>query len=126
MEKIKTTSDLKSAIQQLEFEQSTRLILLKEELYVVCRRLKPINIIKDTLKEVYSDRDVETTVTDNLLGLTSGALARKIIFGKTNNPITRFAGALIERFVSKSVVKNANKIKTVAGDVLEKITNKYG
>jgi hypothetical protein len=122
MEKIKTASELKSAIQQLEIEQSTQLLLLKDEFYFVCERLKPINIIKDTLKDACSEADFKTTLTDNFIGVGSGLIAKKIILGKTNNPITRFLGLFIEKFVSNAITKNAEKIKTVAGAVLEKMT----
>jgi hypothetical protein len=122
MGKIKTTSELKNAIQQLEIEQSTQFVLLKDEFYFVCERLKPINIIKDTLKEAYSAVDIKATITDNFLGVGSGLIAKKIILGKANNPVTRFLGLLIEKFVSNTVVKNADKIKTVAGTVLGKMT----
>jgi hypothetical protein len=122
MATIKTTAELKSAIEQLEIEQLTQLVLLKDEFYFACERLKPINLIKGTLKEAYSDPGVKATFTDNFIGAGSGLIARKMILGKTNNPLTRFLGVLIERIVSNTVMKNADKIKTVAGTVFEKMT----
>jgi uncharacterized membrane protein YeaQ/YmgE (transglycosylase-associated protein family) len=125
MEKIKSKSGIKNAIQRLELEQSAQLISLKTEFDITFERLKPINIIKDTLNETFSDRGIKSTVTSNFLGAASGIIARKIILGKTNNPITGLIGALIENFVSNGVVKNSDKIKTATGRILEKIANKY-
>lgn len=125
MESIRSKAELKRAIEQLEFEQTAQLILLKEEFNTACERLKPINIIKNTWKEAYSEPDIKASVTSNLMGIVSGTIARKIILGRTNNPVTRFLGATIERLVSRSVANNADKIKNVAGNVLEKIANKH-
>jgi len=126
MTNIKSTSDLKNVIQQLELQQSAQLTLMKVEFYSMCERLKPINIIKDTCKEVYSDKDIKTTITTNLLGVATGVIARKIILGKSHNPITGFVGVLIEKFISRGIMKNADKIKSVAGNILEKITSNNG
>jgi hypothetical protein len=123
MEKIRTVSELKNAIKQLEYEQSVQLLLLKEEFHIVCEKLKPVNIIKDTLKD--SVPDIKTSITNSFLGVASGLLTRKIILGKTNNPITRTLGLILEKFVSSKVAKNADRIKSFAGTVLEKITNTH-
>jgi hypothetical protein len=115
MEKIETISELKSAIQQLEIEQSTQLILLKEEFYTICERLKPINIIRDTWEESNLISELKTKAVNSILGVSSGLIAKKLILGKTNNPITKMLGLLIEIFVSKTIVKHADEIKSFSG-----------
>ena len=46
MEKITTTVQLKSEIQDLEYKQACEWILLKEQFQVTYQSLKPVNIIK--------------------------------------------------------------------------------
>jgi|SRR6185312_10248705 len=119
MEKIKNIEELKSAIRQLENEKLLREILLKEQFITLCESLKPINILKDTLKDAHRDPELKTTLVNNAIGFVSGAVIRKIVTGKSYNPLRNLVGMVLERLVSR----NAERIRTVADNMLEKIIN---
>ncbi len=103
MQKITTITDLKEAIQQLEFEQATELTLLKEQLLYTCESLKPINLIKSTLKEAYSAPDFKTSIAKTIIGVATGFVAKKVFIGKTYNPIKKLAGFILEMAVANKV-----------------------
>ena len=69
METITTSTELKNAIQVLEFEQALKKELLKEQVYQIYENLKPVNLIKNTLSEVATSR----YLTNNILGATVGS-----------------------------------------------------
>jgi len=119
MEKIKNTEELKTAIQLLENEKLIKEILIKQQVITLCESLKPINILKDTLKDAHSDPELKTTVINNALGFVSGAAIRKIVMGKSHNHLRNLVGMVLERLVER----NAEGIKTVADNILEKIIN---
>jgi hypothetical protein len=104
MQKITTITDLKEAIQQLEYEQATELALLKEQLLDTCESLRPINLIKSTFKEAYSAPDFKTTIVKAIIGMATGFVAKKVFIGKTNNPIKKLAGFILEMVVASKVV----------------------
>jgi hypothetical protein len=104
MQKIITITDLKGAIQQLEFEQAAELVLLKEQLLYTCESLKPINLIKSTLKEAYSAPDFKTNIVKTIIGIASGFVAKKVFIGKTHNPIKKLAGFILEMVVASKMV----------------------
>jgi len=119
MEKIKNIEELKSAIRQLENEKLMQQVLLKEQFMVICESLKPINILKDTLKEAHSDPTLKKTMVNNAIGFISGAAIRTIATGKSHNPLRNIVGMVLERLVAR----NAEGIRTVADNILEKIIN---
>lgn len=124
MEKIITTADLKIAIQQLEQKQADELVLLKAQFHTTYENLKPINIIKNTFKEIISAPDLKTNIVNSVIGLATGFAAKKVFIGKTHNPLTKLAGVVIEMIVANKAVKNAEGIKSIGNIILQKIFNK--
>jgi hypothetical protein len=126
MRSITTSADLKMAIQQLEVQQANELILLKEEFNKTKEDLKPVNIIKSAFKEAVAVPDLKTDIINAAIGLTTGIFAKKIIIGKTLNPLSKLLGVVLEVFVASKVTKNAGEIKSIGNIIMQKIFNKRG
>ncbi len=123
MQLISTSGDLKIAIQQLELQQAEELSLLKIEVLKTAESLKLINIIKDTFKEAVAIPDLKTGIINSAIGLTTGILAKKVILGKTLNPLSKLLGVALEMFVANKVSKNAGEIKSIGNNIMKKIFN---
>lgn len=121
MTKITTSADLKAAIKQLEQQQAIEWPLLKEEFLKNVDNLKPINILKSTFKEAVALPDLKTDMINTAIGLTTGIVAKKIIIGKTFNPVSKLLGGLLELFVANKVTKNTGEIKSAGSAILKKI-----
>src|SRR5688572_26828364 len=91
MQKIQTVEDLKTAIQQLEYEQANDWSTLKGQLLTTVESLKPGNILKGTLKEIFIGPDLKSTIVNAVIGLTSGFVAAKVFAGKVPNPLIKLA-----------------------------------
>lgn len=124
MKSITTSAELKIAIQQLEVQQANELILLKEEFSRTKEGLKPMNILKGTFKEAVDMPDFKTGIINAAIGLTTGILAKKIIIGKTLNPLSKLLGLILEGFVANKVSNNAGEIKSLGSIILSKIFNR--
>ena len=68
MQNISSVAGLKNAIQLLEVEQAIKWQILKEQFYNTRESLKPINLIKSSLKEITSSPNL----IDNILGAALG------------------------------------------------------
>ncbi len=126
MSTIATSEDLRKAIKQLELQQATEWPLLKEELLKTAASLKPINILKSTFKEAVTLPDLKTGIVNTAIGLTTAIVAKKLIIGRTFNPISKLLGVLLEVFVTNKVTKNAEEIKSVGSNIMKKIFNQPG
>ncbi len=123
MHKITTALDLKSAIQELEDKQAVELILLKKQLLSTYESLKPVNIVKNSFKELISVLDLKKGVANAAVGISTGIITRKILFGKVNNPLIKLLGFILEMGVVNKVIKNADEIKSMGSSILKKIIN---
>jgi hypothetical protein len=124
MREIKTATDLKTTIRDLEFKQAEEYILLKEELHNTYENLQPLNILKRTIKDVYSATDAKSSIANNVIGMATGFVAKKIFLGKTNNPLSKLLGFIMEIVVANKVVKNGDKIKSIGSNILKRFVNK--
>ena len=123
MQTINTAAELKNAIQQLEQKQTDEWLLLKEEFHTTYEKLKLINIIKSTFKEAVTVPDLKTNVINAAIGLTSGIVAKKVLIGKTINPLKKLLGIIVEVAVAGKVAKNTNNIRSIGNMIMKKIFN---
>jgi hypothetical protein len=126
MQKIKNAEDLKNIIRELEYKQAEEWPLLKDQFLSTCKSLKPINLIKSTVKEIISEPDLKMDLINTVIGFTIGAFAKKKLVGKTHNPLTQLLGTILEVGVSGIVAKNAEGIKSIAMDIFKKLVNQFG
>lgn len=123
MNPINTSAELKASIQQLQLQRANEYDLLKEEVIKTSESLKLINIIKSTFNKVASAPDLKTDIINAAVGLTTGIVAKKVIIGKTLNPLSKLLGVMLEVFVANKVTKNAGEIKSIGGILMKKIFN---
>src|SRR6478752_1170691 len=125
MQAINTSTDLKNAIRELEQKQEAEWFLLKESFLDTCESLKPINLIKSSFKEVAAMPDLKTNVINGVIGLTTGFVSKKILVGKTINPLKKLLGFVVEVAVARKVAKNAEGIKSIGGFLFKKLFNQH-
>lgn len=124
MENIQNTTDLKAAIAKLTIEQATDLFLLKEEIRLIKEKFKLSNIIKSGFKEVTSSPGLPANLFKAAMGLSTGFLTKKILIGKTINPVKNLLGKILEVFVATKVTGNADTLKAIGSVLLKKIMHK--
>ena len=102
---------LNERIALLESRKSHEFYLLKEQWEITYESLKPVNLIKSTFRDVASSPEIKSHLLGNLIGLGTGYLSKKIMFGGTHNPFKRIIGTILQFAVSNFV---GSKIETAA------------
>jgi len=118
---------LHESINSLQIQRAQEWILLKDQFHLTYESLKPINLIKHTFKEASSSSEIKTIktgVVNNVMGITTGYLARAIFFGTSGNPIRKIVGSLLQFAVAAFVTKNSGPIKSIGKTVLNKLFKK--
>jgi hypothetical protein len=113
MQKITSTAALKEAIQLLEIDQEIKGQLLKEQLYITYESLKPLNLLKHTLKEISSSPYLIDNFSGSAMGLLSGFLSKKIFIGASGNLIRKLIGSVLQFGITNVVAQNSNVIKSI-------------
>ena len=111
MSHLKYTRLLKDQIQLLEVEQYTQGQILKEQFMVIYESLRPINLIKSTLKEIATSPIIGDNVLGSIMGLATGYLSKKIVVGGSANPFRKIFGSLLQMGVANTVAKHPEIIR---------------
>jgi hypothetical protein len=124
MQNITSTSELKNAILLLESEQAIKKQLLKEQYNITAESLKPVNLLKSTLKNVVTPANLIDTVLGAVTGLATGYLSKKIVVGASGNIIRKLIGSVLQVNVSTAVAKHPEAIKSIGKFIFQHVFNK--
>jgi hypothetical protein len=113
---------LKDAIEQLELRQTREWLSLKEQFLDTYESLKPLNVLKNTWKDVSASPDIKENLLGATLGLTAGHLARTLFVGASQQPIKKIFGTLLQAGVSNVVASNSGLLKSLIGNMLSLFT----
>jgi len=106
MQKIKSTGDLSFAIAQLKKKQAGQIELLQAQLYHTYDSLKPLNLIRNTILQAAGSADIKYNILNTSAGLTAGFLIKKLLVGKSTNPVLKIAGNALMFGVTNLVGKH--------------------
>jgi len=108
--------------QELEKDELELKAAFKETLH----GLKPGNLIKSSIKEIVKSPELKSNIINAVIGLATGFLARKLIVGRSHNPIKKLVGKLAEVSVANKVGSNADGIRSIGSLLFKKFFHKSG
>lgn len=118
MKNINQTDALNKVIEVLQKKKEIEFLVLKEQFQITYESLKPINLIKSTLVDVASSPELKNNVLNNVIGLTTGYISKKVLLGSSRNPIKILLGSLFQFAIAKVVSKHTEGIKTTGENIL--------
>lgn len=124
MEKITSAAELKLAIQQLEFEQTIKGKLLKDELVNTIEGLKPINILRSSLAQITSSPHMMDNMLGSIVGLLSGYVTNKMAIGSSHSLFRKIMGSVMQYGVKKVVVGHTTTLKAIGSTLLHLFSRK--
>ncbi len=124
MQNINSVAGLKNAIQLLEVEQAINGQLLKEQFYLTYESLKPVNLLKGTLKDITSSPYLIENILGTAIGLATGYLSKKIVVGASGNIIRKLFGSVLQLGVTNAVAQHPDGIKSIGQFIFQHIFRK--
>jgi hypothetical protein len=121
MQNKSASASLKEAISLLEIRQAAEGKLLKDQLFVVYEKLKPINLIKGTFEEIASSFEIKSSIVNRLLGALSVYLTHKLFVGSKPNIFKKLAGIVLEYGAATVISKYAEPIETIGLQLITKL-----
>ena len=126
MQKINSETDLRAAILQLESKQTEEEKLLKEQFLLTYNSIKPINLIKSTLKEVVNSKDLKDNLINASVGMTVGYISKALFEGVTKSPLKKILGTVLMFGIKNIVAKNPKAVKSIGQFIFQRILRKKG
>lgn len=109
--------ELNFAIIALQEKSAIELSLLKEQLQTTYESLNIIDLIKSTFEEVSSSK-LTNNILGNAIGVGTGALAKKLLIGNSNDPTKNLFGTMVQFTITNVVTKYAGGIKSLGENLL--------
>src|ERR1035437_107701 len=112
MQNITSVDGLKNAIHVLETEQNGKGQLLKEQVYIAYESLKPINLLRNTLKDLFSSQYLAENMSGTAMGEASGFLFKKIVIGESASKFRKLIGSALQFSIANIISRNSDQIKS--------------
>jgi hypothetical protein len=110
MQHIKTAGDLKAAILALEERKKAEEKMLAYTMHNIIENLKPINILKNSFRNISSSPAVRTNLVKGATGIVAGLLSKKLIVGASTNLFRRLLGNAVQIGIAAITTKKAENI----------------
>jgi hypothetical protein len=117
MQNITTVAGLKDAIKVLETEQKEKEKQFREQLLLTYESLKPVNLLKNTLKELFSTSYLIKDFSDMTLGMVIGYLTKKLFIRESKSKFRKIVASVFQMGISKLIVQKAEYIRAI-GEVI--------
>ena len=108
MNYLNETDLLDQMILTLKIKKSDEFDSLKEQFQITYESIKPLNLIKNAFIDCTEAPALKNNLLNTLISLSTGYLSKKIIVGKTHNPIKRILGSLFQIVITTAISKRAN------------------
>lgn len=119
METITCVNDLQSAIQVLEQKQQDERHEMKEAYHEITEKLKPSNIIKNTISDVVRLPKDNPEIMRVAAGITVGYLVKRLLIRSSLNPFKLLLGNVLEFAIAGYIAKHPEKFRAVAMKVAQ-------
>jgi hypothetical protein len=112
-DRITSVATLRSAIRVLEVEQTAKELELKEKLHLAYENLRPVNIIRRTVRDLISSSvDTDSGLSGTAVGAAGGYLLKKIIVGSSGGLIRKLIGSALQIGMTNLAAHKSGSIKS--------------
>ncbi len=118
--KITNSSELQAAIKQLQHQEKINKEQLIGQFHATSESLRPINLLKNSLRHVVKSPATVDTIINTTVGLGTGLLSKTLI-GKSTGIIKKLIITGLELGMVDIVSKNSDSIKSRGLNLLSKI-----
>lgn len=126
MENINSFTKLRAAILELEVKHTDEGKLLKEQFCNAFESIKPINLIKSTLKDTVESPEIRDKLINTAVSLSAGYLSKVIfetVYDSTNK---KLISSVVQHGVRSAVSNNPEVVKSLGIGFLRIIINMPG
>jgi hypothetical protein len=124
MAKPSATELLKESIRQLEIKQAEEGKQLKEQVKEVYESLKPVNLLKTSLKEMAGSAELTGSLMESVVALFSGYLVNRVVAGSKKGMFAKILGLFMQFGVTKLVANHADTIREFVSEWIDRLFNR--
>ena len=120
MVKQNAINSLKESIRLVKIRQIEEGKILKEQFKITYESLKPVNLIKSSMKDLVSSVEIKSSIFETLISIVSGYLTQKFIVTSKSNVFIKTLGMLMQFGVTNLVSKNSEDVRIFFSNLIER------
>ena len=124
-----TVKSLREKIKELQIRQEEEGKVLQAKLAATYDSLKPINIVKSIVSDVFESKSLREEFVNTAAGYATGLITKKLIIGTSKNPVLKLFGLSIQLAMTTLMSKNYAAVKEIiaqlAGSVFTKMQEDF-
>ena len=120
MVKQNAINSLKESICLVKIRQIEEGKILKEQFKITYESLKPVNLIKSSMKDLVSSVEIKSSIFETLISIVSGYLTQKFIVTSKSNVFIKTLGMLMQFGVTNLVAKNSEDVRIFFSNLVDK------
>jgi len=120
MAKQNAVESLKESIRLLEIRQAEEGEILKQQFKVTYETLKPVNLLKKSLKDITSSAELKGDLFESVVALVSGYVSRKLMVSSKSNFFVKILGLITQFGISNLIARNADTIREFFSGLIDK------
>ena len=124
MEKINSENSLRVAILQLEKEQAAEIMSLKAQYLAAYESVKPINLVKNTVKEITATPELKDEIINASIGLATGYVSKLLFQGNSHSPVRKLFGTVLMFGITNAVTRHPEVVKSLGKGMVRWVTDK--
>jgi hypothetical protein len=103
----------------LQTLQASQFDALKQQFEITYQSLRPINLLKNTLHEATTSPEIKDNLLNNVIGITTGYLSKKVFTGTSHNPLIKLTGSLLQFTIANVVSQHPDTIKLIGKNIFQ-------
>ena len=120
MAKQNAVESLKESIRLLEIRQAEEGEILKQQFKVTYETLKPVNLLKKSLKDITSSAELKGDLFESVVALVSGYVSRKLMVSSKSNFFVKILGLVTQFGVTNLIARNTDTIRKFFSGLIDK------
>ena len=121
MQKITSVDGLKHAIQLLEIEQGEKGRLLKDQFLTTYNSLRPVNLIRKTLKDIFSPSGLVENISGTAIGTASGYLLKRYFIGSSESKLKKLIASIVQFGITSAAARFSDQFALYGKAMLQSL-----
>ena len=117
MEKYTSSNALREAIIELERQQALESRQITVQLIHAFDSIRPINLIKNTVRDVTESKELTDNLVKTSIGLAAGYLTQSLFQRPSHGPLRRLLGTLFSYGITNFLAQNPEILASIGSKI---------
>jgi hypothetical protein len=117
MEKYTSSNAVRDAIIELERQQALESRQISVQLIHAFESIRPINLIKSTIRDVAESKDLTDNIVETTIGLAAGYVTQRLFQKPSHGPLRKLLGTILSYGITNFLATHPKLLAAIGSKV---------